>query len=111
MNYVPVVSKTSFWYQKKRKEILVTYLEDFNPIKVFLKIPVITFITVDPLVKIVFQKEVHVFVFLTTIHELWGTIIGRGTPTPFLNEYLQLVIDKYEGKKQSQQQPNNKEGR
>ena len=31
--------------------------------------------------------------------------------TQTLGEYLQFVIDKYEGKKQSQQQPNNKEGR
>ena len=32
VTYVPIVSKTSFWYEKKRKDILVTYLEDFNPI-------------------------------------------------------------------------------
>ena len=39
--------------------------------------------------------------------------VGESTKedTQTLGEYLQFVIDKYEGKKQSQQQPNNKEGR
>ena len=30
VTHVPVVYKTSFWYQKERKEILVTYFEDLN---------------------------------------------------------------------------------
>ena len=37
VTYVPIVPKTLFWCQKKRKEILVTYLEGFTPSEGFPK--------------------------------------------------------------------------
>ena len=35
LTYVPLVPQTLFWYQKKRNEISLTYLEDFTPIGTF----------------------------------------------------------------------------
>ena len=50
MTCVPVVPKTSFWYQKKRKEIVVTYLKGFTPIGMFSikKLPLQKIAVVDP---------------------------------------------------------------